>query len=167
MKRGDIGPIGDDIPSIFPIVAGVLLFMGTVIYADSQLSSRNDYLELEKAGTGLAYVAISTPYLTNQQFQAQCDSTYKSYAATRSVNFLITMKKFCKGVDVSSDIFSIADPYPGDTPNTPGYSNQLGLACFDPSVVSCNNNACVLVSTGKEPTNFQAFDFPLAVDCTP
>jgi hypothetical protein len=175
--RGAIGPIGDDIPSIFPIVAGVLLFMSTALYASNQLSERNSYLELSKAGIGLSYVVLSSPYMRDDFFKGECTQTYRDYAARRRVDFLITVKKFCHYTDLNGDIFSVKNPYPphlsldtGVYAGDGGY-HHLGLACGSDSTnwnaaqAPCAGGVCNLLLTGKQPKNFQSFNFPIAVDC--
>ncbi len=183
--KGAIGPIGDDIPSIFPIVAGVLLFMSTALYASDQLSQRNAYLELSKAGAGLSYVVLSAPYLPDDYFNSECVQTYRDYAARRRVDFLITVKKFCHYVDLNGDIFSVKSPYvqgdhgPLDT-GTPmagdGGYHALGLACGSDSTNwnvfptpcaggDCGLKGAVPPARPKQPKNFQSFNFPVSVDC--
>lgn len=177
--RGAIGPIGDDIPSIFPIVAGVLLFMSTAIYASDQLSQKNAYLEISKAGAGLSYVVLSSPYLDDELFEAECQLTYREYAARRRVDFLITVKKFCHYTELGSDIFSIKNPYeaqsqPNAYPAQPhsaidklplvGEYHHKGLSCASDSV-KCIGGQCGIGTPPKPPKNFQSFNYPVAVDC--
>ncbi len=170
MRRAAIGPIGDDIPSIFPIVAGVLLFIGTVLYVAQQLEARNEYLDLRKAGTGLSYAASSKAYVSDADFASDCSVTYKEYAARRRISFLVSLKKFCHYIDLSSSVFSTKTDY--GSHNNFHQVNGLalseyrtdyhhnGLWCASEGV-SCNAaGAC-----SPQPPNFQAFNFPVAVDC--
>ncbi len=187
MRKAAIGPIGDDIPSIFPIVAGVLLFMATAIYASQQLEARNSYLEIRKAGLGLGYVASSSAYLPDDAFNSACDNTYKPFASRSHVNFLVTLKKQCHYVDlVHMDIFSTKSGYPPhallDDPPHPGappgelyYPDPRGsglpyhhvdLACAGPGI-DCSSGQCVEPATRLAPKDFQSFVFPVAIDCAP
>ena len=69
MKKGFVGPIGDDIPSIFPIVIGVVLFISTIGFVNSQFDARNEQLSLKKAGLGISYAILRSGYLSDNEFE--------------------------------------------------------------------------------------------------
>ncbi|MBI5177426.1 hypothetical protein HY995_05065 [Candidatus Micrarchaeota archaeon] len=155
MRKGAISPIADDIPSIFPIVASVLLFLGAVAYAGGVINERNNYLEIRKAGLGLSDVVLAKGYLGNDDFKSQCSVSYTEFAKRKSVKFFISLKKFCRYVDFSSaqNPFVPVTRYNGVPPND--YS-VTGLVCPTSGVVG---------PSGPPTKNFQSLVFPVAVDC--
>lgn len=180
-KRGDIGPISDDIPSIFPIVFGVLLFMGTAIYTTQKIDERNQYLDVRKSLVGLSYIALSGGYLGDDAFEASCKSQYTDYAKRRAVNFLISLKKYCNYVtldqDKGGDIFSPITDYPGvNCPSFDPNCNQqtssqvwkTGKTCpsgKDFPKIKTAGATPQLVSHSNKPPNFQTLSFPVSVQC--
>ncbi|GEM_PF-1427604 len=184
--RGDIGPIADDIPSIFPIVFGVLLFMGTAIYTTQKIDERNQYLELRKAGVGLSYVVLRSGYLSDDDFDASCGSQYSDYAARRHVSFLVSLKKYCNYVTLNQsaggDIFSNLTNYPPAVdcptfdPNCKPLGGPLGISRTGKTCPALNSdsfprvkdshNALKKVSQSNPPPNFQTFTFPVSVQCS-
>lgn len=169
MKRGDIGPISDDIPSIFPIVFGVLLFMGTALYTTQRLDDRNQYLELRKAAVGLSYVALADGYMSDSQFEAACVAQYQDYAERRHVSFMVSLKKFCRYVSLEqsvADVFSPTTAYPGESCPAGGVW-CTGRVCPNPVPRIKNPVTGVTdrVSAANPPPNFQILNFPVAVQC--
>lgn len=185
-KRGDIGPIADDIPSIFPIVFGVLLFMGTAVFATQRLDERNDYLEIRKAALGLSYVVTQKGYLSDSEFGQACASQYEDYAARRRVEFIVSLKKYCNGVVLDQggggDIFSPVTNYPAisDCPGwaAAGSANDCNSAdsvfrkgrICPGTVPKIKNKAkpgapLESVSKDNKPPNFQTLNFPVSAQC--
>lgn len=173
-KRGIIGPIADDVPSIFPIVFGVLLFTGTMVYALNQLGQRDAYLNLQKATLSLSSVVMESGYVSDAGFASACASSYVITANRAGIRALVTVKKFCPktvggagSVDLSSNIFDVG---PAGTP----YAQQ-GLYCSSegPPNNGLNYYSSCFGSSGstatggiKCPSNFIVLNFPIAVDCT-
>ena len=54
--KGFIGPLGDDIPSIFPIVFSVLLFTGSVLYANQIVSEKAKAIQINEGAMALSYL---------------------------------------------------------------------------------------------------------------
>jgi hypothetical protein len=104
------------------------------------------------------------------------------------VNFLVTVKKYCHDLELSSEIFVVGNPYAGHNPgiDPPEFNNNyhlLGMACFakgfvkpgstglvsDP--VGCGDGVCGAGETTAtcpldcRPKDFQSFTYPIAVDC--
>jgi hypothetical protein len=90
--RGFIGPIGDDIPSIFPIVAGVVLFLGTLVYANNALDARNAELNLRKAGLDLSYAVLEKGFLSTSDLGTVCSGSLVPTAGRFDAMFLVVLK---------------------------------------------------------------------------
>lgn len=178
MKRGDLGPIADDIPSIFPIVFGVLLFMSTALYAAQKLDERNAYLELRKAAMGLSYVALRSGYISDAEFDASCISQYSDYAKRRNVDFILSLKKYCNFVTLDQsaggDIFVPTTDYASGVPcpsfdlncNSGAAVSRTGKTCPAPVPrVKSSSGSLQPVSQANKPPNFQTLNFPVSVQC--
>jgi hypothetical protein len=94
-KKGLIGPLGDDIPSMFPIIAGIMIFIVSFIYISDQLAARNIYLELRKTTLKMSYIATEKGYMSNSEFDEKCDFQFKPFAAKNSLSFAVILKKYC------------------------------------------------------------------------
>ncbi len=90
--RGFIGPVGDDIPSIFPIVAGIVLFLGTLVYANNALDSRNAELDLRKAALDLSYAVLEKGFVSVDDLNAVCSSSLIPTAGRHRALFLVVLK---------------------------------------------------------------------------
>lgn len=101
--RGFVGPLGDDFPSIFPIVAGVLLFLGTMAYAASLVDEKNNYLEIRKAALGLSYIVTQEGSFNAMSFKQQCGTELTRFAEAHSVKFFVAVEAACKGVTFAED----------------------------------------------------------------
>ncbi|MEW5955009.1 MAG: hypothetical protein AB1626_00540 [Candidatus Micrarchaeota archaeon] len=99
-KKGFIGPLGDDIPSIFPIVLGIIVFIGTIMYANAAFNARNEDLHLRKTALSLAYMATEKGALSVQDFQGLCDKSFKPYATHAGTNFAVVLKRHCDKIDL-------------------------------------------------------------------
>ena len=167
LKRGDIGAIGDDIPSIFPIVAGVLLFITTILYVNPQYEARNNYLELRKSGIAFSYYALSDGYLSDKQFVDNCP-LYKEFAARRGVKFVFSLKKACQRIDLADDVFSATSnlgfrPPISDAEYVTGKICSTDSTAASPTALPKVNGA--QISTTNLPKDFQIYSFPVAVQC--
>ncbi len=91
-RRGFIGPIGDDIPSIFPIIAGIVLFIATLIYANNEFSSKNDAINLRKAGLDLSYIVVEKGYVNQYGFGNTCNDLLKPSATKNGVYFAVMLR---------------------------------------------------------------------------
>ncbi|MBI5229673.1 hypothetical protein HY991_06195 [Candidatus Micrarchaeota archaeon] len=106
MRKGFVGPIGDDIPSIFPIIAGVMLFLGTVVYATNAIESKNRELDIRRTTLGLAYIATEKGFINPTDFDSRCQNISRPYADRQHIKFAIVVKKFCKAINVNTNVFS-------------------------------------------------------------
>lgn len=102
-KRGFIGPLGDDIPAIFPIVAGVLIFITSLIYIYGQVDERNKYLEIRTSSLKLSYIVSEKGLMDNDQFAAKCEGEMKAFAKKKNLQFLVLLKKYCDGVELGEN----------------------------------------------------------------
>ncbi|MFA4946587.1 MAG: hypothetical protein WC607_03580 [Candidatus Micrarchaeia archaeon] len=102
-KKAFVGPLGDDFPSIFPIVAGVLLFLGTVAYAAGVVDQKNAYFEIRQASLGLGYTLTQRGSLTQMEFDALCGEQATEFARSKAVKFKATLVSRCDGYVYSDD----------------------------------------------------------------
>lgn len=157
MKRKSmIGPLGDDIPSIFPIVAAVLLFTGTILYSLDLVQQKNTYLEIRRGATALSYAVTEKGFVDNQTFKDACEAQLKPLGEAKLVIFLITVKRFCDGIPLIelSDPTSVTSPYYVETSDN---DNQTWLYC--------TNNASIQPGLFPEPKRVTAMNYPVAVPC--
>ncbi len=152
VMRGFVGPIGDDIPSIFPIVAGVLLFIGTLAYVNNLVQQKNDLLEVRKAALSLSYLVTEKGRLESKDFLDLCSFKVKPLASSNQVNFIITFKRFCEGV-----------------PNTPKEKEDafyLSREETGPSYSFCTSlNPEPKQGLFSQPKDAVIYSYPIAVPC--
>ncbi len=91
-RRGFIGPIGDDIPSIFPLMAGIVLFIATIIYANDEFAAKNDALNLRKAGLDMAYIVVEKGYVNQGGFDETCEDLLRPSARKNNVFFAVMLR---------------------------------------------------------------------------
>jgi len=159
MKRNAfIGPLGDDIPSIFPIVLGVIIFIGTILYANSAYNARNADLHLRKTALALAYTATEKGTLSIQEFQKLCENSFKPYAAHAGTKFAVVLKRHCNKIDLFNQ-----------NPFYSNYSGNAGLctnAVFkSTSINSTPGMAGVSTAIADEVKNAVVLNYPVAVNC--
>lgn len=173
--RGFVGPLGDDIPSIFPIVAGVLLFVGTVAYAVDLVNQKNSYLEIRKAGLGLSYLVTEKGVVTQKSFSEKCPIIQR-YGTANAVKFIVTIKRYCTKIILGTEASEYASPYyveKSDAPNKdrdePGHTwlhcsnvggdekelEKLGLTQWPPPTPTAI----------RAPKNAVLLNYPAAVPC--
>lgn len=99
--RAFIGPLGDDIPSIFPIVAGILIFLIAMGFIQQQVAARNEYVDLRDQVLQLSYIATEKGFMPDNAFDATC-LVVKETGEKRQVNFTMILKKFCGPVDAKA-----------------------------------------------------------------
>jgi hypothetical protein len=158
--RGFVGPLGDDIPSIFPIVAGIMLFFGTIAFAGNLAAQKNSYLEVRKAAVSLSYVMTEKGFIDSASWTPKCDALKKA-ADANNVFVLATLKRFCGQVDF---------PDPGDPPQlSPYYAADADGGQLGHTWRECTNDEKI----APMPTLFNPsrkayaviFNFPVAVPC--
>ena len=100
-RKAFVGPLGDDIPSIFPIIAGVLLFLSTIFYASTIIDERNSYLATRKASLDLSYLLTERGFVSPESFVELCDSRLKILGSSLGVKFISVLdveKDNCLGL---------------------------------------------------------------------
>ncbi len=163
MKKGFVGPLGDDIPSIFPIVAGILLFVSTVAYSLSFIQAKNEYLDTRKAALGLAYIATKKGLSTVFEFDDECTNTLRPYAGARGVKFAVVLKKFCRKIALNSYPFDWqtypANPVTGEEEVGGGQTFE-GAFCATEGITRT-----ALADPENMPLAAVILTYPIAVKC--
>ncbi|MFH1107394.1 MAG: hypothetical protein V1787_05875 [Candidatus Micrarchaeota archaeon] len=161
-KKGFIGPLGDDIPSIFPIVTGILIFILSLVYLQQQLAVRNGYLNLKQATLDLSYLATEKGYMPQTEFEDKC-GVLKETAKKNGIRFAMVLKKYCGKIDVN-EALTLADHDTGASL----YWFGKDLLCataedFEPesTPVAANPPAAVVLPS----ENAFILSYPMAVDC--
>ncbi|MDP3742697.1 MAG: hypothetical protein Q8R15_05260 [Candidatus Micrarchaeota archaeon] len=167
--RGFIGPLGDDIPSIFPIVAGMLLFISTILYANAQVDSRNVDLKEREATQKLGYLATQKGSFQPGEFQRICETSLKPFAENIGLKFAVVAKRFCDyncpgpscqhGINLeTSNIYNEDDAASSLEPN------PNNICTNDKEDIKLEYLAARLDKT-KAPKNAVVLIYPLAVPC--
>ncbi|MFH0835600.1 MAG: hypothetical protein V1834_00365 [Candidatus Micrarchaeota archaeon] len=168
-RKAFVGPLGDDIPSIFPIIAGVLLFFSTVYYASSLIDARNEYLEKRKAALDLSYVLTEKGFLSTEDFQVLCDSRLRTAGTTFGVKFIAFVdveETDCSGIyspdDTSPEFYRHAA---GESFNPAFYSlslKSLNRIGYCTNLLSTPTTAEAEEIVSKEPV---VFNYPISTNC--
>jgi hypothetical protein len=169
--KGFVGPLGDDIPSIFPIIAGILLFMATFFYAFQAIDAKNKFLEQRKATLGLAYIITEKGFVSEDEFGKKCENLLKPYAETHGTKFAVTVKKFCSQINLNANIFNekttlSEDPQTCDSGSK--CSEAVGMICMNADQeISEVKNVDAIYSPDeyaqKAPKNMVVLNYPVAV----
>jgi hypothetical protein len=159
-KHGLIGPLGDDIPSMFPIIAGIMIFIVSFIYISDQLAARNIYLELRKTTLQMSYIATEKGYMSNNEFDEKCDYQFKPFASKNSLSFAVILKKYCGTVKFTDQETLIIRK---ETVN--GELIEDRLCTSDDAILLAQQTApqgTPIDITNKNPI---IMSYPIAVDC--
>jgi len=74
-KRGFIGPIGDDLPSLIPIVTGLVIFFSIFVLTLNTYNEKNNYLEKQIDMTSVARDLKGDSLILNwSQFNDRCSA---------------------------------------------------------------------------------------------
>ncbi len=158
-RKGFVGPLGDDIPSIFPIVAGVVLFFGTIAFAGNLSAEKNAYLDIRKAAVSLSYIVTDKGFVDDATFQDKCAALQKA-ADADNVYVLLTVKRYCGEIIFTDDPKSRLSPYyyEKDLNDDYGYTWQ---ACTNYEDLQRRGGAFV----PNERSYAVVFNYPIAVPC--
>ncbi|MBI4360561.1 hypothetical protein HY572_02185 [Candidatus Micrarchaeota archaeon] len=157
--KGFVGPLGDDLPSIFPIVAGVLLFVASLLYANNLVDEKNQQLDTRKAALGLSYIVTEKGLIDDAaDFKSvKCEDQLQKFAASTRVNFLVTVKRFCQGIR----IYQQGSP-PQESPYFLDESRDLQARTW----MYCTNVEGVPRGQIMDvPAHAVALSYPVAVTC--
>ena len=158
-KRGFIGPLGDDIPGIFPIVTGIFIFLISLGYVLQQVDARNQYLDLKQGTLELSYIATEKGFMPDDEFIDGKCAVVGEVASKNHLEYAMVLKKYCGAVDVSSSLTlkdHTADGYEPD------------LLCASPNAFAPDPEPAA--SVAGTPVVFPAekvftMTFPMAVEC--
>ncbi len=101
--KGFIGPLGDDIPALFPIIAGVLIFITSLIYINQQIDDRNQYLNIRSSTLRMSYIVTDRGLMEDARFATKCDAELGPFALKEGIDFAVVLKKYCGPVEFSGD----------------------------------------------------------------
>ncbi|MBI5636273.1 hypothetical protein HY993_04895 [Candidatus Micrarchaeota archaeon] len=168
MKKGFVGPIGDDIPSIFPIVVGVVLFISTIGFVNSQFDARNAQLGLKKAGLGISYAVLRSGYLSDAEFESQCESNYRTAADRLARKYWVNLKKFCYYADPTQDPFSAITTLDSNAARLKPENDvdKTGpKPCFSKAIQGDYEPGAKSLKASARPASYDLMQFPVAVQC--
>lgn len=73
MRRGYIGPIGDDFPSIFPIMIGLLLFFSSIFITYQNYELKAATAKVMKANLAIGKIVRSETFFDSDKFTEKCE----------------------------------------------------------------------------------------------
>lgn len=161
--RGFIGPLGDDIPSIFPIVAGMLLFIGTILYTNAQVDSRNLDLRQRQATQELAYLASQKASFQPGEFQRICATSLKPFAENSGLKFAVVVKRFCAPIDLENANVYNEMPVASEASSPPEPS--VDNVCTNEKEQAKNEYLAARVDKSAAPKNAVILIYPFTVPC--
>jgi hypothetical protein len=142
-ERGFLGPIGDDLPSLIPLVFALMLFFGAFGVAFSTFNLRGKDFDLQ-----IEALRISTDLKGNSYFS--------NYAGFRSVCDSIT----AKGIKFRVGLFSLDKKVDLTAPE---YYAVVGKTPDDKNVFKCENTDEELTKDLLAIKNPIVRDFPVAL----
>jgi hypothetical protein len=75
LNRGFLGPIGDDLPSLVPLLLALVIFFSTFTFAWTVYSDRNKNFENDLEVLNISRILKSGGYVTSyEDFEQKCDS---------------------------------------------------------------------------------------------
>ncbi len=166
-KRGFIGPLGDDIPSIFPIVAGMLLFIGSILYVNGQVDARGVELQQREATQKLAYLATQKASFQAGEFQNLCQNSLQPFAENNGLKFAVVVKKFCEkgcpscgyGIDLqNSNIYN-------EDENAPPGEPIERYVCVNENEDIKHEYLAARIASSEAPKNAVVLIYPFTVPC--
>lgn len=168
-SRGFVGPLGDDLPSIFPIVAAVVLFIGTLAYANGLVEGKNRLLETRQAALALSYLATETGLINNRTDfeQNTCKDHLMKYALSNRIQFAVTVKRYCQSIQF---YYPQANPSPEYLKKNPSYIQKNDLETQGQTWAYCTNKVDINGNSPADgllgvPEDAVVFTYPVAVPC--
>ncbi|MBS3057079.1 MAG: hypothetical protein J4415_00450 [Candidatus Diapherotrites archaeon] len=71
--KGFLGPIGDDLPSLVPLIFALIIFFSTFTYAMNSMDSRNEDFDADLATLSISRIMRSNGYITGyEDFRRLC-----------------------------------------------------------------------------------------------
>ncbi len=133
-----IGPIGDDLPSFFPIIAGIILFLTSIAFIATEFDQRNMQLRTQRAAVDIAHGIMSHGYMDTADFQRECKTIVVPLSKKNNIHFILFL--------VNSSAYG--EPLNG--------SNAFISACNGSIFTSSNN------SLAKIPSSATVISYPIA-----
>lgn len=134
LNKGFLGPIGDDLPSLIPLLFALLIFFATFSFSYSAFSQKNTSFQRDLDVLNIARVLKGTNYVSGYQaFIDSCNSlnpTNVKYVAVISNYFTSPERYFEQNTDITQQEIR---PYllePFKVEGDPGKS----LECLSPGV---------------------------------
>jgi len=166
-RRGFIGPLGDDIPSIFPIVAGMLLFIGTILYVNAQVDQRSADFRVREATQKIAYLATAKGTFLSGEFKATCDTSIRPFAENNRLKFAVVIKRFCaKGCPTCGNGIDLVNSNPfneDENANTQTWSDDYICTSSNPEII--RQFADARQDKQRAPSDATTLLYPIAVPC--
>ena len=156
-SRGFVGPLGDDLPSIFPIVAGIILFISTISFAGGLAADKNSYLDVRKAALSISYLATEKGFVTRDTWISK-KAVLEKAAQASNVFVLVTVKRYCG---------EIVFPDKQDSPESPYYVEENRVE-LKRTWLYATNNADLKIDTALASStkrNLVMLNYPVAVPC--
>ncbi|MBI2597759.1 MAG: hypothetical protein HYW50_01030 [Candidatus Diapherotrites archaeon] len=108
LEKGFLGPIGDDLPSLIPLLFALLIFFGTFSFSFGVFNEKNTSFDADLAVLGISRILKGTSYITGiSDFLQKC----------ASIN--ITKVKYRAGI---TNFFTAPQNYNAPLPDGQGYS---------------------------------------------
>ncbi len=73
MRKGYIGPLGDDFPSIFPIALGLIIFFSALYVAYASYQMKEDYVQTMRANIMISRAVRYQIYFDKDYWDFTCD----------------------------------------------------------------------------------------------
>ncbi|MEK6953449.1 MAG: hypothetical protein AABX01_00455 [Candidatus Micrarchaeota archaeon] len=100
---GFIGPLGDDIPAIFPIVAGILIFITALAFIETQKADRDRYLAVRSSTLKMSYILTEKGHMGDLNFDSKCKDQLLPFGAGNNLDFAVVLKKQCGPLHYSDE----------------------------------------------------------------
>ena len=153
-KKGFIGPIGDDLPSLIPIVSALLLFfmiftltLNTYNQKNSALRKQIELISVSKQLRGESII------IDFDEFNGKCDDIkLKKYY----YNFMIAI------YDIDSDLKTVVDDFRGSVISDEDYSDNF-LKDTSGNVYFCGYKKTGSSEFGNKKPNYLLRYYPVAI----
>lgn len=158
--RGFIGPLGDDIPSIFPIVIGLTLFFAGFAFGVTRYNERTTMLEERRTGLSISYSIMERGFVeSDTALHPNLDELCQRAKDIADKNRLYVALSV-------QDAFT----YVGSC-NTPDcvFLNTAPFSSYGSGITKCVSdvwNSTLAKGDSKLlPRNYVSYSYPIAIPC--
>ncbi len=143
LKGGFVGPLGDDIPSIFPLVTGIIILISSIAFLSNEISTKNNFIELRKSVLSISDLMLQSGYISNLKFDDLCWQV-KNYSTDRGYDIYVSLQKGCKtGIDKNRNYNEIIENYDLKCSSAPSDAQIIrdatdGVFATYPTSVDCS-----------------------------